>query len=167
VIQITVIGSEESRRRLRKFTLAMSPQTREQSNREAGIAMHSDVVRTFIAQGATDGRPKWEPLKAGGRYVGTGKKLPGGGRAPRRFQTVYQILQDTGALRAAYVPLSDRDVAGVGAASVKGHSDLALAHQYGVPERNLPARPMLPTEEVALDIVSRVYGLAIERAAQP
>jgi phage gpG-like protein len=105
-------------------------------------------------------------LKAGGRYVGTGRKRADGSREPRRFQTVYQILQDTGALRAAYVPLSDRDIAGVGAASVKGHSDLAAAHQFGVAERNLPARPMLPTEETALDIMSRVYGLNIERAAQ-
>lgn len=162
MIEITVYGSEESRRRLAKFARAMSPQSREQANKASGIQMHTDVMMTFSAQGATFGRPKWEPLKAGGRYVSTKSKTK-----KRRFQTAYMILQDTGALRASYFPLYDDKLAGVGAVSAKEHADLAEAHQFGVPSRNLPARPMLPTENRALEVVSKVYGFMIEKAAQP
>ena len=154
MLSIEVRGLPEVERRLRKFASAMSPQQRTVSNQKAGIALYNDVIRTFKAQGATDGRPRWAPLKAGGRYVGTGKKRKDGSRAPRRFQTAYQILQDTGALRASFVPLSDATLAGVGAASVKGHADLAPIHQQGDPKRNLPPRPMLPPERTAMDIES-------------
>jgi hypothetical protein len=46
---------------------------------------------------------------------------------------------------------------------MKAHADLAVVHQFG--NSRIPARPMLPTPEHALNIVSRIYGLAIERAA--
>ena len=69
--------------------------------------------------------------------------------------------------RPEYIPLSDDKLAGVGAASDKEHADIAAAHQFGVPAKNLPARPMLPTEARALEVVSLVYGRMIEKAAQP
>jgi len=168
VIEITVYGSEESRRRLSKFARAMAPESRTVANAQAGVKLHSDVIETFIAEGATFGRAKWEDLKAGGRYV---KSVAKGKK--RRFQTSYQILQDTGALRQSFVPLSDDKLAGVGAVSFyspvdrEDHGDLAKLHQFGVPSKNLPARPMLPTESRALEVVSNVYGRMIEKAAQP
>lgn len=162
MIEIKVYGSEESARRIRKFARAMSPESRAIANRQAGVQLHSDVIRTFQAQGATFGRSRWAALKAGGRYVNTKAK----GKT-RRFQTHYKILQDTGALRQSFVSLYDSSLAGVGAVSAKEHADLAAAHQFGVPSRNLPARPMLPTEERAMEVVSLVYRRMIEKAAQP
>lgn len=168
MIEITVQGNVESRRRLAKFARAMSPESRGTANKNIGAQLHGDVIRTFEAQGATFGRPKWQDLKAKGRYV---KTLAKGKKA--RFQTHYKILQDTGALRQSYVPLSDEDLAGVGAVSFyspvdrEDHGDLAKVHQFGVPSRNLPARPMLPTEDRALEVASYVYGMMIEKAAQP
>lgn len=170
MIEVTVYGAEESRRRLAKFARAMSPQSRAIANEQAGIELHSDVIRTFEAEGATFGRPRWEDLKAEGRYPRTNSKDKTATNAKgkkRKFQTAYQILQDTHALRGSFIPLSDDDLAGVGAQSTREHADIAEAHQFGVPSRNLPARPMLPTEDCALEVVTKVYGLMIEEAARP
>lgn len=153
------IKAQESIRRLRKFASVMQPDERQLTNEQAAIALQSEVGKTFRAEGATEGRPRWEPLKAGGRWKGKGKN--------RSFSSIYQILQDTGHLRASFNPLFDENVAGVGAISGTEHADLAPIHQFGNQSRNLPARPMLPTEDAAIGIVTKVYGLAIERAAQP
>jgi phage gpG-like protein len=164
MLAVQVTGDVEVLRRLRKLGAVMGPDAQLQSNRKAAIALHSDVMRTFQAQGATHGRSKWDALKAGGRYTGLGRKRKDGSRGARRFQTAYKLLQDTGALRMSYVPLYDRSLTGVGALSVKGHADLAPLHENGNPARNLPARPMLPPVNKAMQIVTQVYGLAIEKA---
>jgi phage gpG-like protein len=167
MLQITVRGEDEVQRRLVKFASAMAPRQREINNKAAAIQLYGDVIRTFKAQGATEGRPRWADLKAGGRYTGTGRKRKDGSRGPRRFQTAYQILQDTGALRQSFIPLHDQTLAGVGAASVKGHADLAPIHEFGSAKRNIPARPMLPSRERAMSVMTQIYQLGIERAVRP
>lgn len=159
------VNATESLRRLQKFAATVSPENRLLLNRKAAVVIYSDVIRTFDAQGATFGRPRWAPLKTTNKGGDTGRWKGRG--ASRRFETVYKLLQDTGALRASYLPLSDENVAGVGAVSLREHADLAPIHQFGAPARGLPARPMLPTDERALAVVVDVYGLAIEQGAQP
>lgn len=153
---VVTVQSGDALQRLRNMAKVMKPEQRELANRQAGVQLHGDVIRTFAAQGQTQGRPRWLPLKFGGRWKGKGKG--------RRFQTVYQLLQDTGALRNAYIPLHDDSQAGVGAQSLKAHADLAVVHQFGLPAKNIPARPMLPTAEHALGVVTRIYGLSIQKA---
>lgn len=165
MIEVTVYGTEIARKKLASMVAVMSPNQRAVAHKEVGIQLHSDVMRTFIADGATFGRPKWEPLKAGGRY-------PASTVRPRKFTTTYQILRDTGALRQSFVPLSDEKLAGVGAVSFyspidrEDHGDLAPIHQFGSPAKNIPPRPMLPTEDQAMKRMTQVYGLMIEKAVK-
>jgi len=165
VIEVTVYGTEIARKKLAAMAGVMAPDRRELNNRKVGIQLHSDVMRTFQADGATFGRPKWEDLKAKGRY-------PASTVRPRKFTTTYQILRDTGALRQSFVPLSDEKLAGVGAVSFyspidqEDHGDLAAVHQFGAPAKNLPARPMLPTEDRAMSVMTQVYAMDIQRAVK-
>ena len=168
--------------RLRKLAAVMSPLSRVALNAQAATKMHALVVETFREEGATQGRPKWQDLKAGGRWV---RRLGADGvRRRYRFQDIrrdkrgkptldtegnfiraYKILQDTRAMLQSFHMIYDRDAAGVGTLSGFAHADIAVAHEYGVPSRNLPARPMLPTPETAVAVVYAVYGLALEAAA--
>lgn len=180
-MQIRVTDSK-ALARLRSIARVMSPDQRLLLNREAGIKMHQMVIDTFRAEGATQDRPQWQDLKAGGRWKRRmskdgvlrrerflDKRLPRDARGNfikgSNLDSVYMILQDSGALREAYYTLADESHAGVGALSGKKHADIAAAHEYGVPSRNLPARPMLPTHEAAVAAVYAVYKLAVEAAA--
>ena len=124
----------------------------ERTNKKVAIQLYQYVMDVFAAEGAHDGRPAWAPLKAGGRY------------SKGRFRTAYRLLQDTGQLRQSYEPIYDKTSAGVGSVASRPHSDLAPIHEYGNPERNLPARPMLPSVEVLQSTVLTIYGLEFEKA---
>lgn len=167
MIQITVYGTDIARKKLASMAAVMSPARRELNNRKVGIQLHGDVMRTFIADGATFGRPRWEPLKPS-TIAGRIRKAKKG----RIATSLYQILRDTGALRQSFVPLSDDKLAGVGAASFvsqqdgEDHADLAPIHQFGALAKNIPARPMLPTEERAMNVMTTIYGEDILRAVK-
>jgi phage gpG-like protein len=124
---------------------------------QIGAQLYAWVIRNFEQEGGLTGAGRWAPLKAGGRWKGRGKN--------RYFQTDARILQDTGNLRNSFAPFYDNDTAGVGARASYG-VDYAAVHQQGDPGRNLPARPMLPPEDVALDIASRIYTLRLSKLAQ-
>lgn len=168
--------------RLRQLAKFMTPEERAKNNRKAGIQMHSLVMATFKAEGATEGREPWDDLKLHGRWrtridkQGHRKRAifsdfkRGKGGVPvldddGNMIRAYQILQDTGALRQSYIPLSDSDYAGVGADSNAAHAEIAELHEFGDPYNNLPARPMLPTNESAVSAVYQIYQIAAEAAA--
>jgi hypothetical protein len=44
--------------------------------------------------------------------------------------------------------------------------DYAIAHQLGDPSRNLPARPMLPPVDFALQEATKVYEYEMQRLKQ-
>ena len=86
-----------------------------------------------------------------------------------------KILQNTGALRASFLPFHDNDLAGVGAVSMKGGvpgdppgasrpADLAKIHEEGL--GHVPARPMLPGRALALEEAVNIYGWFVERAVR-
>lgn len=160
MIQVTVYGTEIARKKLAAMAGVMAPARRETNNKKVGIQLHGDVMRTFIADGATFGRPEWEPLKPATVMARIRKTKTG------KLVRLYQILRDTGALRQSFNPLSDENLAGVGAVSAKAHADLAAVHQFGALEKNIPARPMLPTEERAMDVMVQVYAMDIQRAVK-
>lgn len=182
--EIRIIANDATLEPLHRLARQMSPDSRELLNKQAGIKMHELVMETFRLEGATQGRPRWQDLAAGGRWQ---RRLGRDGvRRRYRFQDIrrgkggvpeldasgnfiraYKILQDTGDMRNSYVWLSDADHAGVGTAKGASHADIAIYHEYGVPARNLPARPMLPTNETALVTVYQVYALAIAKAVRP
>lgn len=124
----------------------------ERLNKKIAIQLYQYTMAVFDAEGAHDGRAAWPKLKAGGRYTGG------------RFRTAYKLLQDTGQLRQSYEPIYDRESAGVGAVASRPHADLAPIHEHGNPERNLPARPVLPSVEVLQTTVLSIYGLEFDKA---
>lgn len=168
--------------RLQRLARVFSPESRTNLNMKAGMKLHALVIETFEREGATQGRPMWQDLKLGGRYERRMGK-DGVRRRTGRFldkrltrdaagnyvrgsslNTVYMILQDTGDMRKSFNWLFDADYAGVGTISGQKHADIAARHEYGDPARNLPARPMLPTPEVAVSTVYSVYQIAVEAA---
>lgn len=118
-----------------------------QANRELSIQLYSIVLRRFETAGASSGQP-WTALKPG--------------TAARKARDGYSPLPltRTGILRASFFPgfYSKKE------AGVRSRVPYASAHQEGVPERNLPARPMLPDKEEALEAAINVYENHIERA---
>ena len=123
----------------------------EKVNAKIATQLYGYVMNVFAAEGAFDGRARWAPLKAGGRYSGG------------KFRTAYKLLQDTGQLRQSYERLFSATEAGVGALASRPHGDLAPIHEYGNPSRNLPARPMLPSVDVLKATTLQIYGLEFER----
>jgi phage gpG-like protein len=175
MITVTVYGTEIARKKLGAMARVMAPDRRELNHRNVGIQLHGDVMRTFIADGATFGRPKWEPLKPS-TLAGRVRKSPVRSKllkmTAQALPSMFKILRDTGALQQSFVPLSDEKLAGVGAVSFyspidrEDHGDLAPIHQFGSPAKNIPPRPMLPTEDQAMKRMTQVYGLMIEKAVK-
>lgn len=62
------------------------------------------VQLNFRSEGGKVGG--WAKLKSGGRYVGKGRN--------RRFDSSAKVLQDTGRLRASFLPFASKKNAGVG-----------------------------------------------------
>jgi len=143
VIDATISGKsiQEVNRRLDRFQAAMEDTT--QPNRQASIAMYGWLIRNYDREGALIGG--WAPLHP--KTVAEKKEL---GKE--------RMLVRSGALRQSYVPFYTKENAGVGSELI-----YSKPHQEGNPARNLPARPMLPSREVVLDIGIRVYGDYVRR----
>lgn len=122
----------------------------ETTNRKVAASLHAWVIRNFDGEGGLIGG--WTDLKPATikQKIKAGKE---------------RMLVRTGNMRQSFNPFADARVAGVGA-QASFNVDYAKAHQYGVPERNLPARPMLPPDEVVREIGLQVYGVTLARAAQ-
>lgn len=103
-----------------------------------GRAIHSDLMLRFRRGAAPDGTP-WEPL------LRPRKRGPG------------QPLRDTGRLQRSYTwrATSERVVIGT-------NVEYGAAHQYGVRERGLPARPMLGFADPQVELINTL----VERWAQ-
>lgn len=154
MIKITVNSTGATRK---LAVLADALKKREAPNKEISVHLYSWVMRNFDAEGSPTGKP-WAPLKEStARRVVNGKQ-----------RGYHPILQVTGELRISFSPIFDNKQAGVGvpANSNTAKAKKAAAHQYGVPENNLPARPMLPNKKQVLDIATRVYGYFVAQAAR-
>jgi len=119
-------------------------------NRKVSIQLYGFVLRNFQQGGALQ-TPPWQPLKAS-----TLKQKARLGYSPLP-------LLRTGHLRQSFAPFSDENVAGVGAKASEG-VDYAEFQEEGT--KTIPARPMLPTEKLALDTTVQIYGLEIARLRQ-
>ena len=155
------------------YRLAAQLRNRRQANQQLSVQLEEFVLRNFQSEGALRGG--WEPLKLStimarlrkGRSTPAKEKAKALYKQGRTREQVlsatgagsFMILQDTGALRQSYAGFYDNDVAGVGTAD-SGHPeqpDIATMHEQGDPARNLPARPMLPDIDQALEMAMVVY----------
>ena len=112
--------------------------------RQASTYLDRWVQQNFKTEGGKG--EKWQPFKVGGRYK-NGK-----------IDTSAKLLQDTGRLRASFLPFATRKNAGIG-------SDLPYseAHEKGL--GHLPKRRMLPlhseVDDDLRDIIEDHVGRAI------
>jgi phage gpG-like protein len=132
--------------------LSRSVKDRGSVHRKIAIQLFGWVQKNFLERGALQNRP-WAPLSEGTLKQ---KRRKGFSDSP---------LIRTGNLRSSFSGFSDNDSVGVGARASFG-VDYARVHEEGSEERNIPARPMLPPREVALDIASKIYGIHLTALAQ-
>ena len=121
---------------------AKTEQVRKDLNNATGfyarvaVLLDQWVQRNFKSQGGNVGN--WVPFKAGGRLV------KGGG-----LDMSAQLLQDTGRLRASFLPFHTQNNAGIG-------SDLDYAELHNDGLGNLPERRMLPQRIDVMDKVNKL-----------
>lgn len=138
--------------RLRRLTARLAD--RRQVNRALSVSLWNMVQRNFQTEG-NDGTP-WAPLAP--------STIKARGRRQGSPVTLTKILQDTGYMRQSFDFFSDNDQAGVGAVESKAHAELSVIHELGL--GHVPARPMLPTRDLALSSALQVYGHFVERAVR-
>lgn len=129
-------------RRLERFRSQV--QRPLEAHREISVAYYQFVIRNFQLEGRLTPRG-WKALQpATIRY--------------KRKRGYDKKLVNTGELRGSFVPFFTKETAGV-------KSDLSYAadHQFGVPSRNLPARPMLPNEKQSAEIAIKIYRKFIDK----
>lgn len=153
--------------------LAAGIADRKKANQQLSVKLEGEVLSNFRTEGAEFGAP-WVPLKLSTilarlrlspksktKKAAAAALFKKGGTPKAVFAAsgagLLQILQDTGHLRQSFAGFFDADEAGVGARSNAAHADLSIVHEYGDPSRNIPARPMLPPPEKALEWAIAVY----------
>jgi len=99
-------------------------------NREAAILLDRWVQKNFKSEGKLAGG--WLKLRAGGRWIGS--------KGNRRFDATAKVLQDTGRLRASFVPFFTNKTAGIG-------SDIEYSEKHEKGLEGLPVRRMLPNRK--------------------
>lgn len=115
-------------------------------NKQISILFEKWVLRNFKEQGRVRAKPKWAPLKAGGRW----KRLPKGSR---KFDRRAKVMQDTGNLKQSFFPgYSDRYKA-----RVSTGVPYAAQHHFGL--RGLPERQLVPRKEQVIEDVRKTCRL--------
>ena len=106
------------------------------SNKKASVVLYQWVLNNFQGEGELAGG--WLPLS---EATVKWKQERGYSR----------MLQNTGALRASFLPYSDDNIALVG-------SPLWYAEQHDEGSGRVPQRKLLPTAEQAQEMVMPIYG---------
>lgn len=115
-----------------------------EANREVSVEYYKFVIRNFELEGRLV-QGGWAPLKpATIKY--------------KRRHGYSKKLVNTGQLKGSYVPFYDEKTAGV-----RTDLDYAADHQFGVPSRNLPARPMVPSTKQAAEIAIKIYDKFVKK----
>lgn len=152
------------------------------ANQQLSVKLEGEVLANFASEGNEFGAP-WQPLKLSTileRLRGSPKSKAAKSKAKAIFKAggtsrqafagsgagLIKILQDTGALRQSFAGFFTATEAGVGAQSNAAHADLSKVHEFGDSSRNIPARPMLPPPQLALDWAIEVYQNHIAQARQ-
>lgn len=171
--------------RMRKIAGGMSKERLFLTNYKLSIDLANWVARNFASEGQLWSPGGWQQLApstlaARARRIENkgkratvrklyraGKSMSEVGKATRRLYGSplgqAMILQDTGYMRQSFHPFFDSTQAGVGTPRGLFHADISYFHQHGDRSRNLPARPMLPTREQALDMGLKVYELHVRK----
>lgn len=136
-------------------------------NAAIAIELKKFVDENFDSDGKRRQPEGWVPWAESTRKARERKNRRLEAKAGQGSANPPRLLQDTRALRQSFLEFYDDHEAGVGALSTREHADLAEIHEFGSAARNIPARPMLPSPEQALEIGMRVYGLYMEQVVKP
>lgn len=117
---------------------------RRTANIAVSTQLYGWVIRNFDTEGSTFGG--WKELK------------PATVRAKAK-EGKEKMLVRSGTLRASFLPFHSNDNAGIGS-----ELEYSEYHERGVPDRNLPRRPMLPPRKVVLETGMRVYQFYVAKA---
>ncbi|MCK5609653.1 hypothetical protein KAR91_47710 [Candidatus Pacearchaeota archaeon] len=90
----------------------------------------------------------WQKLKLGGRFRGKGKN--------RKFDTSAKVLQDTGRLRASFLPFANKKNAGIGSELPYSES-----HDKG---KGVVKRRILPIEPEVKKDVKKIFENHVKKA---
>lgn len=110
------------------------------SNKQASAALYQFVLRNFQEEGGLVGG--WEPLAP--------ETI-----AYKNEHGYTKMLQNTGFMRASFLPYADDSMALVGSPLI-----YAAAHDQGL--GRVPERRLLPNAEEAQEIVMPIYGQAMK-----
>lgn len=140
------VDNETVLRKLRSLAAGLLDTTKP--NRLVSIELYGFVMKNFQTEGGMSEAGAWEPLAEGTV-------------AWKERHGYSMILQNTGALRQSFAPFYDRQQAGVGAQQIVGASDdrppdIAEVHEFGLGD--VPARPMLPSQDQATGLAMRIYN---------
>lgn len=121
----------EHARRTKKLSKMKKP------NARISVFLDRWVQKNFKGEGENVGG--WKPFKAGGRWI-RGKGL----------DTSAKLLQDTGRLRASFIPFATALNAGIG-------SDLSYSKPHDEGLDGLPMRRMLPKKAEVKEDIRKIY----------
>lgn len=135
-------------REMKRLAKAIGDTTR--ANRQVSVWLVRWVNSNFRSEGGKVGG--WVGFKNGGR------RIKGGG-----IDTTAKLLQDTGKMRASFLPFHSRRQAGIGS-----DLDRSVWHDAGLPNRSLPARRLLPnnTDTDVNRAVLKIYDVHLKRAVR-
>lgn len=132
----------------RRLTRARSSlQHTESAHSRIAVFLDRWVQQNFRSEGRSVGG--WDPFAAGGRRLRSGE-----------LDTSAKLLQDTGRLRASFVPFSSKRNAGIG-------SDLPYSKPHEEGLGNLPVRRMLPKIDEVRDDVEEIYDNFVRTSLRP
>lgn len=103
--------------------------------KKASIYLDRWVQSNFKSEGGKVGG--WQPFARGGRVTSDG------------IDTSARLLQDTGRLRASFLPFATKKTAGI-----SSDLDYAKTHEYGTGD--VPMRRMLPEKADVIDDIRRI-----------
>jgi phage gpG-like protein len=149
---------------------ALDPQVAESLLVKALFQIEQEVVREVVDIFQAQGKPqKWAPLKESTLRRRRRGKARYKGQMVQDGRSV-QILVDTGQLRGSIISASHPDSyrqKGRWFVEVGTRRRYAWAHQAGVPERNLPARPfMVVTDDLVKRVISLLQNLGLYSGGQ-
>lgn len=149
-VTIKPVRASDKRAQAKLRELRRKVKNPSQANRRVSVWLLRWVHKNFKTEGGEVGG--WLPFKLGGR------RRKGGA-----IDASAKLLQDTGRLRASFIPFYSRTNAGIGSSL-----PYAEAHDQGLPGRGLPARRLLPRQddnEVAKKVVE-IYDFYIKEVIE-
>jgi phage gpG-like protein len=149
---------------------ALDPQTANALLTKALLQIEQEIVREVVDIFQVQGKPlRWAPLKESTLEKRRKGKARYRGQMVQDGRSV-QILVDTGQLRGSIISATHPDSyrqRGRWFVEVGTRRRYAWAHQAGVPERNLPARPfMVVTDDLVQRVISLLQNLGLYSGGQ-